>query len=112
MKTASYLLIIFASIYSSACSENNGSSELPEVFDSLTRPYFEYNEAEDFYLLKLWNYELGLNNNRSYPLVIFLHGSGGAGNISYLSHIGYDNPMITKTMKRHLRFNKNILALL
>lgn len=63
-----------------------------EVFEDANRTFFEYDTAGNFYLLKPWNHELDINKDRDYPLVIYLHGMGGAGNISYLSHIGYDDP--------------------
>ncbi|MBN1525248.1 MAG: hypothetical protein JW904_12235 [Spirochaetales bacterium] len=56
------------------------------------RPYFEYNAASDYYYCLPWNYSREWNSRREYPLVIFLHGSGGAGNISYLNYLGYQDP--------------------
>jgi predicted peptidase len=65
---------------------------LAEFFDENLRPYFEFNTDSNQYVLEPWNYNLERNADRSYPLVIFLHGYGGAGNISYLNYLGYDNP--------------------
>lgn len=72
-----------------SCSKDDNS--IPENFDDADRSFFEFNDESNQYILKPWNYDLPQNINRTYPLVVFLHGSGGAGNISYLSHIGYDN---------------------
>ena len=73
-----------------SCSNDN--NDIPETFDKADRPYFKYNAKKNQYVLEPWNYSLSENKNRNYPLVIFLHGGGGAGNISYLNYIGYDNP--------------------
>ena len=71
-----------------SCSEDNYSSksDIPEDFNSLTRPYFVYNNEMNQYVLEPWNYKSPHNHNRNYPLVIFLHGSGGAGNIVFVSN--------------------------
>ena len=92
-----------------SCSEDNYSSksDIPEDFNSLTRPYFVYNNEMNQYVLEPWNYKSPHNHNRNYPLVIFLHGSGGAGNITYLNYIGYDNPEDNREDQTALEFQKN-----
>jgi predicted peptidase len=53
-----------------------------------------------------WNYELKINKDRNYPLVIFLHGGGGAGNISYLNYLGYDSHKDSSVDSTALNFQK------
>ena len=57
------------------------------------RPFFSLKNSSyyDYYLLEPWGYRMRANKNKSYPLLIYLHGSGGAWNIGYLSHLGYDD---------------------
>ncbi len=64
-----------------------------EVFNDADRPFFEYNSTEDFYYCDPWNYDKPYNADRKYPLVIYLHYSGGAGDVSKLGlyYLGYDN---------------------
>lgn len=107
MKPLLFLSAVLTISISTACSENSiNNSGSSRNFDSLTRPYFEYNEAEDFYLLQPWEYNAEVNSNRTYPLVVYLHGSGGAGNISYLNYIGYDNPDDDYDNETALNFQK------
>ena len=80
---------------------------IPETFDKANRPYFSYDGEKNQYLLEPWNYYLPQNVNRKYPLVVYLHGAGGAGNISYLNYIGYDNPDDNTDDKTALDFQKN-----
>jgi hypothetical protein len=74
----------------------NGSGQLEwkdamkEDFDNIDRPFFEYNAAKDYYDCKPWNYNKSFNSEIKYPLVVYLHGGGGAGSISYLNYLGYD----------------------
>jgi predicted peptidase len=65
---------------------------LSEYFDENSRPYFEFKEDSNQYVLEPWNYDLDYNKDRAYPLVVFLHGYGGDGDISYLNYLGYDDP--------------------
>jgi len=88
-----------------SCSKDNDS--VSETFSDTLRPFFQYNETKDQYLLKPWNYSTPQNANRKYPLVIYLHGSGGAGNISYLNYIGYDNPDDSNVDETALNFQKS-----
>lgn len=74
-----------------SCSETE-KNRVSETFDPADRPYFTFNSEKNFYFLEPWNYRLPQNENEKYPLVIFLHGSGGAGDISYLNYLGYDKP--------------------
>jgi predicted peptidase len=85
------------------CKANNNEDEvieemeeemedIMEDFNDVDRPFFNSVGDGDYYLLEPWNYGKQYNSEREYPLVVFLHGSGGAGNISYLNYIGYDNP--------------------
>ena len=87
MKIANLLVLLFMS-----CSTTNDTEEYTETFDNDNRPFFIFNEEKNQFLLEPWNYNLSQNDNRKYPLVIYLHGSGGAGDISYLNHLGYDSP--------------------
>ena len=97
------LLVIFP-----MCDKDNQSNEWDnETFDSINRPFFTYNNEKDQYILEPWNYDMPYNSNRNYPLVVFLHGSGGAGNISYLSYLGYDNPDDNYENQTALDFQKN-----
>lgn len=88
----------------SSCSKV--SIDIHETFENADRPYFKYDSEKNQYVLEPWNYTLSQNRNRNYPLVIFLHGSGGAGNISYLNYIGYDNPAGNKNDETALNFQK------
>ncbi len=85
-----YLIIFSASLF--IATSFNKKETSPEIFDDTLRPYFVYNKTSNQYILEPWNYSLNENKDRLYPLVIFLHGGGGAGNISYLNYIGYDDP--------------------
>ena len=76
---------------------SSGSAEWvspqPEIFNDADRPFFAYNSTEDFYYCTPWNYDKPQNSGRKYPLVIYLHYSGGAGDISKLGlyYLGYDS---------------------
>jgi predicted peptidase len=78
-----------------------------EIFDPQNRPFFEYNSETNQYILQPWNYYLPENSKRKYPLVIFLHGSGGAGNVKYLNFLGYDNPDDFKVDSTAYKFQTN-----
>lgn len=79
------LLLIFAF----SCSDNMDPNP-PETLDPEGRPFFRYVAERNHYFIEPWNYSLPQNSEKTYPLVIFLHGSGGAGDISYLNFLGYD----------------------
>lgn len=64
----------------------------PEKFDDSDRPRFVHNQSSNYHSCVPWNYDKPQNAARSYPLVVFLHGAGGAGNIDYLNHLGYFDP--------------------
>jgi len=98
-----YLLPLIL-LLNSSCSKV--SIDIHETFDNADRPYFKYDAEKNQYILEPWNYSLSQNKNRNYPLVIFLHGGGGAGNISYLNYIGYDNPDDNKDDETALNFQK------
>lgn len=87
-----YLLLLSLAMLTSSCSESDNTPVINEEFNASNRPYFEYNDDNNQYVLKPWNYDQPHNQDRNYPLVIFLHGHGGAGNISYLNYLGYDTP--------------------
>jgi predicted peptidase len=67
-------------------------NRVTDTFDPADRPYFTFNSEKNYFFLEPWNYRLPQNEQIKYPLVIFLHGSGGAGDISYLNYLGYDKP--------------------
>jgi predicted peptidase len=100
-----FYFIVAIGYMNNSCSKDNDS--VSETFNDTLRPFFQYNETKDQYLLKPWNYSTPQNANRKYPLVIYLHGSGGAGNISYLNYIGYDNPDDVNTDETALNFQKS-----
>jgi predicted esterase len=54
-----------------------------------------------------WNYNNPENINKDYPLVIFLHGLGGAGYVYFLNYIGYDNPEDDTVDSVAYRFQKD-----
>lgn len=91
MKSLYYVFALIV-VLGSSCSKDNTNETTPETFNNADRPYFTFDTLKNQYLLEPWNYNLPQNSTKKYPLVIFLHGSGGAGNISYLNFIGYDNP--------------------
>ncbi len=66
-----------------------------ETFDESNRPNLQLVTDTingDFYFGKPWNYEMGYNSSRKYPLVIYLHGRSQAGYLRNLYYMGYDNP--------------------
>jgi predicted peptidase len=50
---------------------------------------FQYNKKSDHYYCIPVNYNKTENDSDKYPLVIYLHGSGGAGKISTLDYLGH-----------------------
>jgi predicted peptidase len=72
------------------CSIGTGIGD-EDVFLEADRPFFRYDAASDYYWCEPWNRGKGANAALKYPLVVFLHGSGGAGNIGYLGFLGYDS---------------------
>lgn len=61
----------------------------PEVFEASNKPKFGYISPGNYYFCKPWNYEKDFNATRKYPLVVYLHGSGGAGEPTDLTYLGY-----------------------
>lgn len=53
------------------------------------RSLFQHNEASDYYYCLPWNYNIPENKTACYPLVIYLHGGGGPGDIAGLDFLGY-----------------------
>jgi len=101
----SICLFVLISFLTISCSKEK--TKIKENFDDANRTFFEYDSENNQYVLMPWNYNESHNQNRKYPLVIFLHGSGGAGNISYLNYIGYDNPDDDRTDSTAYKFQKN-----
>jgi predicted peptidase len=50
---------------------------------------FQYNNKSDYYYCLPRNYNKNENISSKYPLVIYLHGGGGAGKINTLDFLGY-----------------------
>ena len=91
-KTEMKFTLLLTVLLSMSCSTANNEEDVyTETFDKSNRPYFTYDKERNQFLLEPWNYNLPHNGTRKYPLIVYLHGSGGAGDISYLNHIGYDN---------------------
>lgn len=65
--------------------------ELPAEFKLIDRPHFNYNVAINQHTLLPWNYNLKRNESKKYPLVIYLHGFGGANKIEHLNFLGYQS---------------------
>ena len=65
-----------------------------EIFSNNDRPYYTYNSESDYYSCMPWNYDKEYNAKKKYPLVVYLHYSGGAGKISYLDFLGYDKKSV------------------
>lgn len=82
-------VLVSAFLIFCTCS-NDEPMTTTETFNDADRPYFSYNSSSDYYWCKPWNYDSEANKNRSYPLVVYLHGWGGAGDISSLNYLGYD----------------------
>ncbi len=92
-KTFQILFLLLLITISISCKKDSNSE--PEVFDETNKPFFTYNEEDDSYLLKPWNYELKNNAGRTYPLVIYLHGKGYNGKPP--SFVGYENDEFKST---------------
>ena len=103
MKINLYFFVLISLLAISCSKEKAG---IKENFDDTKRTFFEYNNEKNQYVLMPWNYDESHNQSRKYPLVVFLHGSGGAGNISYLNYIGYDNPEDDNTDSTAYNFQK------
>lgn len=82
-------VFIILILFGFSCSGTN-MDPIPDSTDPLARPSFRYDPVRNHFLLAPWNYDAPENSQRKYPLVIFLHGMGGAGDISYLNFLGYD----------------------
>lgn len=80
-----FIIIILLTFSCSGTNMDQG----PDSKD-LSRPYFRFDAVRNHFLLAPWNYDAAENSQKKYPLVIFLHGMGGAGDISYLNFLGYD----------------------
>jgi predicted peptidase len=91
MKSTIRFLTVFFSLTLVSCPFIS-RDDIDEPFSAGDRPYFQYNAASNYYYCLPWNYGKEWNSRRKYPLVVFLHGSGGAGNISYLTYLGYQDP--------------------
>ncbi len=66
----------------------------PEYFLESNRPNLELVSDPvngDYFFSKPWNYELGYNSSRRYPLIIYLHGKSQAAYLRNLYYMGYDN---------------------
>lgn len=87
-------------------SNANAQTKAEEIFLDSDRPFFNYIESDNQYALMPWNYNKSTNINRNYPLVIFLHGMGGAGVINFLNYIGYDDPENDKVDSVAYHFQK------
>lgn len=87
------LLIIGACLSAMPRETDAGTDQntVKEVFDEKNRPAFERLTVNDqeFYLSAPWNYELPQNANRSYPLLVYIHGAGGAKSVPHaLTYLG------------------------
>ncbi len=79
MKKLSLLLILLSAM---ATAFGQEASEYK-------RSFFQYNENSDYYYCLPWNYNTLENTTESYPLVIYLHGGGGLGDVAGLDFLGY-----------------------
>lgn len=59
-----------------------------ETFDEADRPGLEYNAADDYFLVRPWNYDKNYNAARKYPLLIYLHGSSQTKYLKNLYYMG------------------------
>lgn len=82
-------VILFTFLFLSSCSKDLTNMD-KEIFENSDRPFFQYNRNSDYFYCLPWNYNKDFNNSRSYPLVVYLHGWGGAGKIDNLNYLGYD----------------------
>ena len=93
MKNKILHIIIFFALSTFSCTKSNTETVVKsEVFNNSNRPFFEYSATGDYYYCLPWNYAESINAERKYPLVIYLHPSGGAGDIKNLGlyYLGYD----------------------
>ncbi|MBV5315357.1 MAG: hypothetical protein JZU47_18780 [Prolixibacteraceae bacterium] len=84
--------ILFIILFCSCSEKEKEKITETETFNSIDRTYFEYNQEKDYYYCLPWNYNKSLNSERKYPMVIYLHPSGAAGNVKNLGlyYLGYD----------------------
>ena len=80
------LLIIV--LFFIACGQKLSDSKAEQDVKNI--PVFEYNQEENYYLYKPENYDEN-NTNKLYPLIVYLHGGGGAGDPKDLSLLGYSD---------------------
>lgn len=102
-----FFFLIFVSLVVLFLSCSKDKEVFIEIFDPQNRPFYEYNSETNQYILQPWNYYLPENSNRKYPLVVYLHGSGGAGNVKYMNFLGYDNPDDAKVDSTAYKFQTN-----
>lgn len=79
-----------------------------EIFDVENKPEFQIENVnnKNYQLLKAWNYEKEINQNKKYPLIIYLHGSSYSGNnSSFPLNSAFVNYLINnENMKKHPSF--------
>jgi len=85
MKKVMSIILLFV-----ACEHLPDNKAGVEIFNEKNEPAFEYFQEDNYYLCKPWNYDEDWNKNRTYPLVVKLHGGGGAGDPCDLFHLGKD----------------------
>jgi predicted peptidase len=81
------VLLTALSVFS--CAKDSNTC-LTESLDKINGSNFEYNSTDDYFFGKPLNYNDPNNSLTKYPLVVYLHGSGGAGSINNLNYLGYD----------------------
>jgi predicted peptidase len=87
-------LLIIGVCLSAMASETGAGTDptsVQEAFDEKNRPAFEKLTAnhQEFHLCAPWNYELPQNASRRYPLVVYIHGAGGASSVpDALTYLG------------------------
>ncbi|MCK5138117.1 MAG: hypothetical protein KAR19_20200 [Bacteroidales bacterium] len=86
MKKQLSILLLFI-----ACGQQLPDSKAEhDASEGKNEPVFEYNQEENYYLCKPGDYNENHNKDMIYPLIVYLHGGGGAGDPKDLSLLGYD----------------------
>ncbi len=87
------LFFLFFSIASCSLIDISGDVE----------PYSDFNFIQEggYYLCQPWRYTRAVNRFRNYPLLVYLHGSGGAGEPRGLAHFGYGQGEVAVNFKRN-----------